>query len=86
MSEKNKFYIRISDLNVEVNAFFEYPKEICKEYIVNDTHGVDLIVSVEDHQIEKEKSDTGEGFTGGYYETIMPCANTIKNRNTARIM
>ena len=62
------FTIRMAEKNIQVNNRYDYIKDYCKNYIVNNVTS-DFIVEVSDDEILAEKSEEYSS-TMGYLETL----------------
>lgn len=62
------FIIRMAEKNIQVNNKYDYIKDYCKNYIVNNV-APDFIVEVSDDEILAEKSEEYSS-TMGYLETL----------------
>lgn len=62
------FTIRMAEKNIQVNNKYDYIKDYCKNYIVNNV-APDFIVEVSDDEILAEKSEEYSS-TMGYLETL----------------
>ncbi len=62
------FTIRMAEKNIQVNNKYDYIKDYCKNYIVNNA-APDFIVEVSDDEILAEKSEEYSS-TMGYLETL----------------
>ncbi len=62
------FTIRMAEKNIQVNNKYDYIKDYCKNYIVNNA-APDFIVQVSDDEILAEKSEEYSS-TMGYLETL----------------
>ena len=73
------FTIRMAEKNIQVNNKYDYIKDYCKNYIVNNA-APDFIVQVSDDEILAEKSEEYSS-TMGYLETLRKICERLVDDN-----
>lgn len=71
------FTIRIAGLNISIINKFDFVKNICAGYIVDDT-AIDFQVSVSDEEFERERINTDSSFSDGFIESVCIYRNIAK--------
>ena len=64
------FNIRIADIIVNIDNKYDYVKNICKDYIVDDSAAVDIAVEISEKLIDEELNRATSGVSRGYAEGI----------------
>ncbi len=63
------FYIRIADLQIQIENRFEEIERLCRPYVVGEAQA-DIAVWTSDDALAFERRTAGEGFSDGYLETL----------------
>lgn len=61
------FTIRMANLNIKIHNKYDYVKELCKDYLINEDK-IDLEVSTNDEEIREEKSACNNEYSEEYCE------------------
>lgn len=64
------FYIRIADLNIQINNKYGYVERLCRDYIIDECQNADMSVEVSDEMIAKEMSIAEAEVSAGYAEGV----------------
>ena len=70
MQAENVFYLKLSDLTVEMHSHFGYSERHCKNYISKDASAPHIVAMVSQDQIEAENQIEGGALSDGYCEDI----------------
>lgn len=63
-------FIRIAELNVQINNKYDYVVKLCKDYIIGEPETVDISVEVSEDEIDKELEYAQGPSSRGYAEGI----------------
>lgn len=61
--------MRIADLNIQMNSRFDFAKEFCEKFVIEDTTP-DIIASVSDEQLKEELNNATENVSREYAECL----------------
>ena len=77
MQAENVFYIKLSDLIIEMHSDFDYTKRYCENYITDSCDVPDIVAEASREQIKAEKLAGGQNLPDEY------CENTCLYRSIA---
>ena len=64
-------YIRLAELNIEINNLYKYIEEMCKDYIISKPNNIDISINVTKEEIQEEINKSEELYPEFYIETLL---------------
>ena len=80
--EVNMIYIKMAGLKIRIRNKYDYVKNLCKNYIIDEPEDIDLDVSTSNEQIQKEIEDAEIRVSAAYAEGVCIYRNICRELPT----